>query len=884
MAIPLLNTKLYVPASRPHLVPRVRLIELLNHGLRRKLTLISAPAGFGKTTLVSEWLASLQCPIAWLSLDDGDNDLQRFLTYFVTTMQTIAPDIGQSALGVLHSQPPLIETSLTLLLNDISAVPTPFVLVLDDYHVIGSKSVDYALTFLVDRLPPQAHVVISTREDPQLPLARLRARDQLTELRAADLRFTPSEATAFLADAMGLVLSAEHVSALEARTEGWVAGLQLAAISLQGHHDVNGFIASFTGSHRFVMDYLVEEVLRQQPEDVQMFLLRTSILDRLCGPLCDAVTSDATASGQATLERLARANLFITPLDDERRWYRYHQLFAELLQQRLQSSIAPSTDDERNRLAALHLRASVWHEEHGMELEAFQHAVAGHDVERAARLIDDTRMLRHAPGVATTILDWLASLPKTTIDAMPSLWVRYASLLLTTGQVAGVEQKLLAAEKVLQGATADHGTQDLLGQIAAMRATMALAQYKGHAILAQSMIALEQLSPENLSLRAGATWTLGVAYILQGDRAAARRAYSDAIALSQLSENTFTTMLATIGLGNIQEMDNQLHRAKQTYQHVLTLAGDTPLPIGSEAHLPLARICYEWNDLEAAEFHGYQSLHLAGQYGRGIDRFVLCEVFLARLKLAKGDVEGAASLLAQAAYSAGEQNFTDRLPEIAAMQALIFLRQGNLEPAVALAHRHYLPLIQARVYLAQNDPGAALATLDPWQRQVEANAWEDEKLKVALLQALALLQIGAKDRATQTIVKALTLAEPGGFIRSFIDEGPPMARLLSAAASQEIMPDYIGKLLTAFDAEQRWNEETSRHASGAPAYALVEPLSQRELEVLRLIAQGCSNYEISERLFIALDTVKGHNRKIFGKLQVRRRTEAVSRASALGLL
>jgi LuxR family maltose regulon positive regulatory protein len=884
MKTPILATKLYIPASRPHLVPRARLIELLNHGLRRKLTLISAPAGFGKTTLVSEWLADLQHPIAWLSLDDGDNDLQRFLTYLLSALQAIAPDIDQSALSMLQSQPPPVEAVLTLLLNDLAGIPDPFILVLDDYHVIRSNSVDYALTFLIERLPPQAHVIIATREDPHLPLPRLRVRDQLTELRVADLRFTSAEAAAFLTDVMGLALSPEDIAALEMRTEGWIAGLQLAAISLQGHHDASDFIASFTGSHRFVMDYLVEEVLRQQPEDVQEFLLRTSILDRLCGPLCDAVVVNAHVSGQTTLDYFERANLFIVPLDDERRWYRYHQLFAQLLRQRLQSSIAASTGDERNLLAVLHLRASVWYEEHGMELEAFQHAAAAHDVERAARLIGETRMLRHAPGVAATIMDWLASLPKTALDARPSLSIQYASLMLTTGQVAGVEQKLLAAEAALHDAATDHMTKDLVGQIAAMRATMALAQYQGETILAQSILALEYLSPDNWSLRAGATWTLGVAYSLQGDRVAARNAYRDSITLSQISGNTFTIILATIGLGNVQEMDNQLHQAAETYRRVLTLAGASPLPIASEAHLPLARICYEWNDLEAAEIHGRQSLRLAGQYGQGIDRFVLCEIFLARLKLAQGDMEGAASLLAQAAQSTGEQNFASRLPELAAMQALMFLRRGNLESAATLAQRHNLPLTQARVYLAQGDPGVALATLESWRRQVEAKGWQDERLKVTLLQALALQEAGARDRATQAIAEALMLAAPGGFIRSFIDEGSPMARLLSAAATQGIMPDYIGKVLTAFDAEKRWNEEASRSLSSAPGYALVEPLSQRELEVLHLIAQGCSNDEIGERLFIALDTVKGHNRKIFGKLQVQRRTEAVARARALGLL
>jgi ATP/maltotriose-dependent transcriptional regulator MalT len=885
MRTPILATKLHIPAPRPERVPRPRLIERLNEGLRRKLTLISAPAGFGKTTLAGEWLSGRHQPTVWLSLDEGDNDLHQFLTYLVAALQTIAPDLGQSALGMLQSpQPPRIESLLTILLNDIADIPQHFIFVLDDYHVIDAKPVDYAITFLLERLPPHMHLVIATRVDPHLPLARFRVRDQLTELRVADLRFTPAEAAAFLTQVMGIALSSDDVAILEARTEGWIAGLQLAAISLHGHPDASSFISSFTGSHHYVMDYLVEEVLRQQPESVQTFLLCTSILDRLCGPLCDAVVLNAATPGQATLEYLEHANLFIIPLDDERRWYRYHHLFADLLRQRLQTTSGSSTGGERSRTVDLHLRASGWYEERGMELEAFQHAVAAQDVERAARLIEGTGMLRHSRGVATTILDWLASLPNAALDARPSLWVQYASLLLTTGQVSGVEQKLQAAEAALRVATPNDTTQDLVGQIAAMRATMALAQYQGETILAQSLRALEHLRHDSWSVRATATWTLGVAYNLQGDRGAARRAYTEAIALSQMSENTFTIILATLGLANIQEADNQLYQAAETYQRILSLAGDTPLPIASEAHLPLARICYAWNDLEAAEFHGRQSLGLAGQYGQGIDRFVLCETFLARLKLAQGDLAGAAALLAQAAQSARQRDFADRLPEIAATQIVTFLRQGKVAAAAHLAETHDLPISQARVRLAQGDPSAALATLEPWLRQVTAKGWADERLKVMALQSVALDAYGEKDRAVRMLSDALALAERGGFIRLFVDEGPPMAHLLAATAAQGILVDYIEKLLAVLDAEKQGRAQAPHRYSASSAQLLIEPLSPRELEVLHLIAQGCSNHEISERLVLALSTVKGHNLKIFGKLQVQRRTEAVARARDLGLL
>jgi LuxR family transcriptional regulator, maltose regulon positive regulatory protein len=450
------------------------------------------------------------------------------------------------------------------------------------------------------------------------------------------------------------------------------------------------------------------------------------------------------------------------------------------------------------------------------------------------------------------------------------------------GQTTGVEEKLQAAEAALQGAEPDDKIRNLVGQIAAARATLALTRYQVEPMLAQSRRALEYLHPNNLSLRTTAHWTLGFAYLLQGDRAAARRALTSAISLSQASGNIFTTILATIGLGNIQEADNQLSLAAETYRRVLHLAGDQPLQIIYEAHLGLARVLYEWNDLEAALAHGRQSLHLARQYDRVIDRFVTCEVFLARLKLAQGDVAGAAARLSEAGQSARQQNFVYRIPEVAAAQVLTLLRQGNLAAAAHLAQTHELPLSQARVHLAQGDPSAALAVLGPWRRQVEAKEWQDERLKVMVLQAVALQAHGEKDKAVHLLLDALTLAEPGGFIRLFVDEGLPMAHLLSEAAARGMLPDYTGKLLAVFKAEEQKREDTSSRP--LPAQPLIEPLSRRELEVLHLIAQGLSNQEICERLFLALDTVKGHNRNIFDKLQVQRRTEAVARARELGLL
>ena len=889
---PILATKLYIPPPRPKVVIRSRLIERLNEGLlaSRKLTIISAPAGFGKTTLVSEWIASSGRPAAWLSLDEGDNDPTRFLTYLISALQMIAANIGAGVLGALQSpQPPSTESLLTTLLNEITTIPDSFILVLDDYHVIDAKPVDSALTFMLEHLPRQMRLVIATREDPQLPLARLRVRDQLTELRVTDLRFTPSEAAGFLNQVMGLNLSAEDIAALETRTEGWIAGLQLAALSMQGNPDTSSLIKSFTGSHHFVLDYLLEEVLQRQSPNVQNFLLCTSILDRMCGSLCDAVLLDPSASGQATLEYLEHANLFLVPLDNERHWYRYHHLFADLLRQRLHQSTTSSTGSEGISVADFHIRASQWYEDNGLEIEAFQHAAAANDLERAACLELGKGMPLHVRGGVVPVLNWLQSLPKAALDAQPILWVMYAGALTTVGQTTGVEQKLDAAEAALQGVELSIETRDLLGRIANNRAVLAVSQYQADEAIVQAHRALKYLRPDNLPVRAINTWALGVAYQFQGDRTAAIRTLSEAISTSQAIGHTFVTKLATVSLGNVQETENQLHLAAETYQHALELFGDQPLPIACEAHAGLARIFYQWNDLDAAQRFGQQGIQLARQFATIIDRSVIIEVFLARLMLTKGDATGAAVILAQAEQSVRQHNFIYRVPEVAAAQVLTLLHQGNLTAAAQLAQAHELPLSQARVYLAQENPSAALAALEPYRRQMEAKGWVDEQLKVMVLEAVAFHAHGEKGKAMQLLGDALALAEPGGFIRIFVDEGEPMRLLIldfrlwiekQSRAKDHKLIDYIDRLIAAFAPPAVMLQSKISN----PKSTMIEPLSQRELEVLRLIAQGLSNHEISERLFLAVSTVKGHNQKIFDKLLVQSRTEAVARARELGLL
>jgi LuxR family maltose regulon positive regulatory protein len=890
MSTPILATKLYVPPARPDLVSRPHLIKRQNESVHSKLTLISAPAGFGKTTLVSAWVASSGWPAAWLSLDEADNDPARFMLYFIAALQKIAPDIGARVLAVLHaSQPqkPPPESIMTTLLNEISAISNNFILVLDDYHLIDSKAIGSILSFLLKHLPPQMHLVITTREDPNLPIAQIRARGQLTELRIADLRFTASEAGEFINQVKGLQLSTENIAALEARTEGWIAGLQLAAISMQGHQDVTSFIKSFTGTHHFVLDYLLEEVLGHQSERVQKFLLHTSILDRMCGPLCDALLLDSPGSGQATLEYLERANMFIIPLDNERRWFRYHHLFTDLLRQRLQESGTSTIAETAGSITELHIRASVWYENNELEIEAFHHAAAANDVERAERLIEGKGVPLQFRGGGNTVLNWLKSLPTAVLNDRPSLWVTYATSLMMTGQPSSVEQKLQSAEAALatalQGSAPDNKTRDLVGRIASMRATLGIVQHDAETIMTQSRRALEYLHPDNLPLRTATTYTLGYAYQLQGNRTAASQAYTEVISISKSFGDSVYTTAATLSLAQVQEANNDLHRAAETYRRALHLAGDPPQGMAGEAFLGLARIHYEWNDLEAAQQYGQQCLQLTRQM-EGVSTSVSYRVFLARLKLAQGDFAGAAAVLDEAEEFVQQHNFIFMMPDVAAVKVLIRLHQGDLTAAAHLAQMHDLPISQARVHLAQGDTTPALTILEALGQQVEAKGWQDERLRVMVLQVVALDADGQTEKAVGLLSEALALAEPGGLIRIFVDEGLPMAKLLPQASDRRIKPDYIRKLLGAFAAQGQRNAVELAPLAPASSQPLIEPLSERELEVLRLLRTELSGPEIARQLVVSMSTMRTHTQNIYNKLGVNNRRAAIRRAEDLELL
>lgn len=886
MTTHILSTKVFIPVRRSSVVHRPRLVDALTNGMYRKLTLITAPAGYGKTTLVSEWLTSSSQPVAWLSLEEADNDPLRFLSYFIASLQTIEKDFGKNLFSILQSsQPPPIESLITFLINEITAMSYPFILVLDDYHVINSNVIDNAISILLERIPPQLHLVIITREEPSLPLARLRVRNQLTEVRAKDLRFSPSEVDEFFERVMELNLTSENIALLASRTEGWVAGLQLAAISMKGH-EPDSFIQSFTGNNQYIVEYLIDEVLHIQSPDIQTFLLRTSILDRFCGSLCDAVMYDenegncySPASSQEILEYLDRSNLFIIPLDNEKRWYRYHHLFAELLRNRLNSKQAGDVDS----ISDLYLRASIWFEKQGLDIEAFHYAATSKDITRAAHLSEGKGMPLIFRGAVTPVLNWLDSLASKELDNRPALWVMYASALLMTGQLSEVEPKLQEAENAIKSMALDDHLKDLLGHIAAIRATLAVNSHRADIIIAESIRALEYLHPDNLPVRTSTIWSMGYAYQLQGDRMAAGKSYSEALTISQKIGHIIINVLSTFGLGNVHELENHLYMAEQKYQEAIKLAiGSLPL-IACEGHLGLARIYFEWNDVDASKLHVQQSIQIAKQFGN-MERVIAGEVFLARIMLEIGELNSTTSTLDQMEHLCLLHNLEHLIPKIAVVQADLLLLQGNCSAAKQLAIKHGLRLYEARILFMQGDKQAAHLVLEQLREYVEDKGLKDESLKVIILQSIVMHANGEKLKAFQLVLEALTIAETGGFVRTFLQEGIPMLNLLREVVHNYGSSVYLNKLLLTFE-EQKQNRgsESALHLEQSTKN-LIEPLSERELEVLNLIARGFSNQEISKRLFIALPTVKGHNRTIFDKLQVKRRTEAVARARELGIL
>jgi LuxR family maltose regulon positive regulatory protein len=925
----LLQTKLYIPPVRPELVSRPRLIERLNEGLHRKLTLISAPAGFGKTTLVCEWVANLRLEamrgatppiaVAWLSLDEGDNDPVRFLAYVIAALRTIEArqesvgSIGKGVLSALQSpQPPPVEAVLISLINEIAVRPSRILFVLDDHHTIESSPVDKVLTFLLERLPPQMHLVVATRDDPRLPLARLRARGQMTEVRASDLRFTSSEAAAFLNQAMGLELSARDIAALETRTEGWIAGLHLAALAMQGtlrvqgNRDTSNFIKAFTGSHRFVLDYLIEEVLEQQPAGIQTCLLQTSILERLTAPLCEAVCFGGTAgSGLALLERLDRANLFIVPLDEERRWYRYHHLFAELLRQRLRQT-------QPEWVPELHQRASVWHEQNGFLDEAIEHALHSQDPERAADLIKGAAEELWLRDRHSKLGRWLDRLPAELLLVRPGLCIFHAGYLFASGEHDAAESSLQAAEQTLDtrgdSAMVCPGSeqewpivsdgQKLLGRIAATRAFMASYRSDALGVIPHARKALAHLPEKDITWRGAAAVALGDAYIYEGRYVEAHRTYLDALEALEATGNTYLVMNASMKLALNLRSQGRLQQAIKVCRQQLKLAGEKSLLQTEMVGWLLAiwgEILAELDDLEGALKQTSKGVERT-QGGSDVAMLTWSYMCLTRVLYSRDDLAGAEKIVTETERIARESIVPAWVANMmATWRARIWLAQGKLDATLEWvqkrelhldAHPTYvgalLYIALARILVAREQYDDAIGLLERLLEPAETGGHVSRAIEILNLQALAFQGQGDTTQAMSRLERALAIAEPGGFIRTFADEGPPMARVLYEALSREIAPDYVRRLLAAFpSAEPEQPEPTRSQVSEAE---LIDPLSERELEVLQLIAEGLTNPEIASRLFLSLHTVKTHTRNIYGKLDVHNRTQAVSRARALGIL
>jgi LuxR family maltose regulon positive regulatory protein len=912
MSAPVLATKLYLPPPRPNAVVRPRLIARLNEGGR--LILVSAPAGFGKTTLVSEWIADCRLlnadsesfarektlsnqksaignlKFVWLSLDEDDSDLTRFLTYVVAAMQTIAPQLGEGVLAALQAAQPPTAALLTALLNELSAIPDRFVLVLDDYHVLDCQPIDEALTFVIDHLPPSMQLVITTREDPQLPLARLRARGQLTELRAAELRFTPDEAAEFLNRAMGLDLSPDDVTALESRTEGWIAGLQLAALSMQGRSDAASFIGSFTGSHHFVLDYLLAEVLQQQSAEVQTFLLRTSILDRLCGSLCEAVLLTPAGSGQAMLEYLEHVNLFIVPLDNERQWYRYHRLFADLLRQRLQQTTSNAAD--------YHWRASQWYADHGFMSEAFHHAIAAKDFDRAADVAERAWTSMEETFQTTAWLGWIKQLPENVIRPRPVLCTLIGRALSDAGEPETSERYLQYAEHGLTSAADRAEFKPLPATIALTRAYNAQVQGNVADTIKYAELARQLIPEEDAFRRAQAVITLELTHWASGNLAAALRAMHDWMDHMQQLGNRVFVVASAFAVADIQIAQGRLREAVRTYQQSLQLADETgpeAQAITAHHHLGLALIYREMKNDEAAARH-WQTAAELGKHTTLVDWPYRWHVALARVKQDEGDFDAALDLL-DAARRAYIKNPAPDLRPSEALKADVYLRQGRLGKAQAWARERGLSpsgeidylhefeyITLARILMAEGLLDTALNLLERLRQAAEAQDRSGSMIEISIVQALAQQAQGNTPAALAALDRALTLAKPEGYVRIFVGEGEMMRLLIAdfrvliekqSGREGRSLIGYVNKLLAAFAPQSAISNQQS---------AMLDPLSPRELEVLRLIEQGLSNQEIADRLFLALSTVKGYTRTIFDKLQVQRRTEAIVRARELGLL
>jgi LuxR family maltose regulon positive regulatory protein len=907
MAGTLLESKLRVPRRRPDLsVARPRLSERLGRGSESALTLLSAPAGFGKTTLLTEWLRATAedgRSTAWLSLDERDNDPALFWRYLLAALDSVAPDVGARALALLQTPQVPLETVLATLLNDLAAIPSDVVLVLDDYHVIDTPEVHAGMAFLLEHLPQQVHLVLASRADPALPLARLRARGELVEIRAVDLRFTPDEAGAYLNEVMGLALTAADVTALEGRTEGWIAALQLAALSIQGRDDIAAFIAGFAGDDRYIIDYLADEVLHRQPVDVQHFLLRTSILDRLNGPLCDAITGQA--NGKSQLAALERGNLFLVPLDDRRQWYRYHKLFADVLQAHL-------LDEHPDDVPDLHRRASAWYEQNSEPSEAIRHALAAADFERAASLVELAIPVMSKVRQEATLRRWLLALPDDVFRARPVLCIGFAGAMLVSGDLDGVEDRLSEAEYWLHPTTAvpkgphlppaemvvedDEVFRRLPGLIEVYRS--AIAQARGDLVgaVTHARRALDLAPGDDHLGRAAAAGFLALAAWTAGDLEGAHRAWVDCMNGLEHAGHIADAIGCAIALADIRLEQGRLSEAMRTYEHALQRApaqSGTVLRGTADMHVGMSGVHRERNDLRAATQDLLTSQELGEQNGLAQNPY-RSRVAMARIRAAEGDLNAALGLLvdAERVYTS---DYYPQVHPIPAMQARLRVVQGELGEALSWAReqglssaddlsylREFDHITLARLLLAQyaaerNESSVDKATrlLERLLHAAEGGGRTASVIEILVLQALARQARAEIPAALAALEQALMLAEPEGYVRVFVDEGQPMTALLRAIEKKGVARNYVRRILSA---------SSTADDSAPAADGLFEPLSERELDVLRLLASDLDGPAIARELFVSLNTMRTHTKSIYAKLGVNSRRAAVGRARELGLV
>jgi LuxR family maltose regulon positive regulatory protein len=906
----LVATKFHVPPAG--FVPRPRLLARLAQGIGRGLTVICTPAGFGKTTLLGEWARRSRRPAAWLSLDGGDNDPARFWRYVAAALERVRPGIGERVAPLLGGEgPPPLEAVAVAVINQLT-VPFdkgPVVLVLDDYHLVEAPAVHVSVAFLLERLPPGLRLVLAARADPPLPLARLRGRGQLAELRERDLRFTLAETAAFLREATGLDLPAASVATLQNRTEGWAAGVQLAALSLEGYADPAGFVASFSGSNRYILDYLTEEVLARQPDQVVRFLLETSVLARLCGPLCDAVTG--RTDSQQVLEQIERANLFLVPLDEVRGWWRYHHLFADLLRARLQQQ-------QPERLPGLHRAAAAWHEAHGFADDAVRHALAAGEVAWAARLVEQhvESLLRRSEGA--TLGRWLSALPAESVGSRARLCLAQAVTAVVGSRVEAVEPLLAAAEHAL-AASGDEPHQPSIGRawsilanvpasIAFLRAELARLRGDAEQAVAFDQQALSHLVEDDWLLASEVARNLAVADWIRGRLGQAEHALAEVVSERRAWGGVgYVAMRVGYDLGQVQRARGRLGAALATYRQGLETAGEAgrQLPHLGMAHVGLAEVLYERDELDAAHQHATQGVALCQQLAYTQPMATGLAV-LARIRQAQGDPAGALEAIGQAQRIELSPQVVALHNPVPVWRARLLLARGEVAEAAQWTRERGLGvtdepsypreveyLVLARVLLASHRPDQAAGLLERLHDLAVTQGRTGSVIEVRALQALALAASGDQLAGLRALAEALALAGPEGYVRVFVDEGAPMARLLGrltaaqrtgqVASPGAVPPQYLDRLARAFQpGGPRAAAPTTPQLAGVAG--LVEPLSDRELQVLALLAAGRSNQQIAEQLVVVLDTVKKHVGHILDKLGAANRTQAVARARALGLL